>query len=728
MAERTEDVTITLDNGKQIRVKPHHTPEQILKGVKALDPEGSYPSYLKRYGELQANKDGEPSKLGAYADSAIQGVTLGFADEIGAAGDAAWGSITGKGSYSDLYDRNQAVNQANFEQSQEKLGKTERLLLEYGVPIVAARQLLVKLGRKGIDALKTRAGKKALRQEALDAGLTKDEAELWSKINELPNVPKSTLGKYAEKIATGSLGIGATAAAGVGIPAVVGAGQAVPGDRLDSGIAGGILGASAINKLNPLASGFAPKSVVGEILPGFAEGGEVNTNVVDKGTRNRAAIKDFFGKTFDDKQGIHPDVKGTLRSAAELLPIVGDALAAEEIARELQKDPVNWALVGALGGATLIGVVPGLGDAASAAIKAGARKGLDAVQGGAEILSRLEVDTDAVGSLGGNIRLKPKGSGKKKAIETVYIQDPDTGTVREITGTRQQLAKKLGKSESALKKTRGRDTMGAQWSKDPEGFKEFKTGKAKVKEERLDADSIDFTRDQRTALPRSLDPEDRDMLEDLVDRDLQTAMEDHWEFLVDESYLGENDPKISRYFDSVENAEAIAEKAWPSILQRLKNSNWIQGQDNETYNKIVKWAKNRTRQVFDKTQDTDPSGSRSRKLFAEAEEDRREMMNMGLGDPGPVTAIDASSLETVTIPGVERRNVMRDRGQRWSDVERLDMEAKAARYESELDPEAAAKKYGGLPSDYFNQGGLVRGLLKPKSKKKSNKSRRGLLA
>ena len=66
----------------------------------------------------------------------------------------------------------------------------------------------------------------------------------------------------------------------------------------------------------------------------------------------------------------------------------------------MQKPEPNWALVGALGGAALIGLIPGIGDAAAAAIKAGAKKGLSAAK-------RIEVDPNALGSSGGNIRIKP---------------------------------------------------------------------------------------------------------------------------------------------------------------------------------------------------------------------------------------------------------------------------------------------------------------------------------
>ena len=86
---------------------------------------------------------------------------------------------------------------------------------------------------------------------------------------------------------------------------------------------------------------------------------------------------------------------------AELTPVIGDAMAAKEVYDELQKDDPNYLLAGALGGAAIIGLIPGIGDAAAAAIRTGARKALD-------VAKRVVVDPDAVGAMGGNIRLKPK--------------------------------------------------------------------------------------------------------------------------------------------------------------------------------------------------------------------------------------------------------------------------------------------------------------------------------
>ena len=96
---------------------------------------------------------------------------------------------------------------------------------------------------------------------------------------------------------------------------------------------------------------------------------------------------------------------------AEMTPIIGDAMAAKEVYDELQKEDPNYYLVGALAGATAVGLIPGIGDAAAQAIKTGARKGLD-------FAKRIEVDPNALGSMGGNIRLKPAETATDNLLET----------------------------------------------------------------------------------------------------------------------------------------------------------------------------------------------------------------------------------------------------------------------------------------------------------------------
>jgi hypothetical protein len=106
---------------------------------------------------------------------------------------------------------------------------------------------------------------------------------------------------------------------------------------------------------------------------------------------------------------------------AELTPIIGDAMAAKEVYDELQKDDPNYFLAGALGGAAIIGLVPGIGDAAASAIRAGAKKALD-------VGKRIEIDPDAVGMMGGNIRIRPKE--KPFELEDMYSDDFDWGRLK----------------------------------------------------------------------------------------------------------------------------------------------------------------------------------------------------------------------------------------------------------------------------------------------------------
>ena len=82
------------------------------------------------------------------------------------------------------------------------------------------------------------------------------------------------------------------------------------------------------------------------------------------------------------------------RFIAEATPIIGDAMAAKEIYDEATSENPNWALVGALGGAAVLGLFPGIGDAAAKAVKSGARGLLDTAK-------RVEVDPN-------NLQLKPE--------------------------------------------------------------------------------------------------------------------------------------------------------------------------------------------------------------------------------------------------------------------------------------------------------------------------------
>lgn len=107
--------------------------------------------------------------------------------------------------------------------------------------------------------------------------------------------------------------------------------------------------------------------------------------------------------------------KDAAKTVAEMTPIIGDAMAAKEIYDELQKEDPDYRFVAVLGGAALVGAVPGIGDVAAKGIR-----------NAADMIKRIEVDPDALGMMGGNIRIKPKKSESFK-LDDMYRDDFDWG-------------------------------------------------------------------------------------------------------------------------------------------------------------------------------------------------------------------------------------------------------------------------------------------------------------
>ena len=127
--------------------------------------------------------------------------------------------------------------------------------------------------------------------------------------------------------------------------------------------------------------------------------------------------------------------------ALDFTPIIGDIKGGYEtvqmIGDELSKEDPNYYMIGALGGlgaaATIIGLVPGVGDLAKTAIMAGARRvaqgASDVGRGALDFVDRIEVDKNTLGMGGGNVRFRPPtGTGVNQAKEAVdeglrYTQD-----------------------------------------------------------------------------------------------------------------------------------------------------------------------------------------------------------------------------------------------------------------------------------------------------------------
>ena len=121
----------------------------------------------------------------------------------------------------------------------------------------------------------------------------------------------------------------------------------------------------------------------------FAQGGQVRRSdpegrytkrVAESGILSPALDNEATGwateskKFADANKDIAESSSGILSSALDFVPIVGDVKGAYELYDEINKPNPNWYLVGALGGAAVLGIVPGVGDAAAKAIKEGARR------------------------------------------------------------------------------------------------------------------------------------------------------------------------------------------------------------------------------------------------------------------------------------------------------------------------------------------------------------------
>jgi len=173
-------------------------------------------------------------------------------------------------------------------------------------------------------------------------------------------------------------------------------------------------------------------------LGSYNEGGDVSAQTDNLfGYTDEAVTKEV--DKYKEDVNTELSFKDAATFVAEATPIIGDALAAKEVYDELQKDDPNYLLVGALGGAALVGLIPGLGDAAASAIKTGAKKTLDTAK-------RIEVDPNALGSMGGNINLKT-GSTKEPKKKIRYRDDIDP----EVYDAFEELADiQRGKPELAM--------------------------------------------------------------------------------------------------------------------------------------------------------------------------------------------------------------------------------------------------------------------------------------
>ena len=97
-----------------------------------------------------------------------------------------------------------------------------------------------------------------------------------------------------------------------------------------------------------------------------------------------------------------------METGKDFIPVLSDVLAFGEAGHALSEGDRKTAAILAAGG--LLGTIPGLGPTLARPVMAAGRKAAD-------VASRIEVDPNAVGTVGGNVRLRPAGQVKQSAAE-----------------------------------------------------------------------------------------------------------------------------------------------------------------------------------------------------------------------------------------------------------------------------------------------------------------------
>jgi hypothetical protein len=103
-----------------------------------------------------------------------------------------------------------------------------------------------------------------------------------------------------------------------------------------------------------------------------------------------------------------PTSVGAMETGKDFIPGIGDAIALKEAYDAASRG--DKVAAGLLTAGAALGLIPGAGDAVARPVMAAGRKAAD-------VASRIEVDPNAVGSLLGNVRMKPKGEAKQSVAE-----------------------------------------------------------------------------------------------------------------------------------------------------------------------------------------------------------------------------------------------------------------------------------------------------------------------
>ena len=334
----------------------------------------------------------------------------------------------------------------------------------------------------------------------------------------------------------------------------------------------------------------------------------------------------------------------TARDVLSFAPVVGDLIAAQDVVRELQKPNPNWLVVGALAGATIIGFIPGIGDAAALAIRKGAKQAgkltADAVGHGRNL---LDFDPAFVGR-GKDAAHSAAVGARPAATQTFRIEAAD-GTVELIDTTYSQLMKEFGATKGARKNGSGKLNDGAVWSNVKADHNQFVDPfSATFKEQGAKAVKLPASITTATGravmkdIDAAIEPHFNEASKRLTTSDDTSGLLFHpihgfeVDDFIDEDTVLRNTPTIIDNKANKVLAREIAEAAWPDIVKSLDKYKNLGA---ERYNAIVRYAKQQSQYIFSFAKSTSrqkEAAKRSNDMFATA---YKTPLNKGFLDRNP---------------------------------------------------------------------------------------------
>ena len=298
-----------------------------------------------------------------------------------------------------------------------------------------------------------------------------------------------------------------------------------------------------------------------------------------------------------------------VRFSAEMLPGIGDGIAAYDTVDALIEGDYLTATI--IGAALVVGLVPGVGDAIAAPLKALAKKLPVADMQG---IARAVKNGDMEFLTGWKSAQTARAAGARPATaKTWFIQNAD-GTVETFDGTFKEFQDAFGASTGSRKHGSGNLPQGGKWNetgdfKDkvkPVEFVDPYDVKPKAKGDPQVRLPSSLSNEQREAIRAEVDdivlPHFQKATEDLADWEKVTGLEKEVTKLDLSADIPDNLDDVPTYDEWVHDNEAseklaaaVSDKAWPQIVQAMEKYRELGAAQ---YNSIIRYAKQQSRYLF----------------------------------------------------------------------------------------------------------------------------------